>query len=119
MKIKLIYCDTLVGELEKTEDDKYIYTSNIYNEQKLSKERRCFKYSDYTLWNSFKKESSELFIDFETILLRCSREDVLKCVGITPEGSKWERLLKLSTLEVRENNFFVQLDFPDKGINNS
>ena len=89
--IKLFYCSTLLGYLEKTENE-YVYTSNIPNEQML-KEKRTLTESEYGLWNSFKRESQKLFPDFEDLLKQWSRADILKRANITPEDSEWENLL--------------------------
>ena len=66
--------------MEITENGKYIYTSNVANEVILQKRSSAFKYSDYSLMNSYKLESDELFNEFKQVIKDFSREDLLKKV---------------------------------------
>ena len=96
MKLSFYYCDTKLGDLEKTEKG-YMYTSNIAGEQKL-KNQGAVTDSEYSLWNSFKREKKILFPEFEHIIYRCRREDIMEMAGIDPNDSRWGKLVKLSSL---------------------
>ena len=112
-KVSLYYCTTPLGVLVKTYRG-YSYTSDVRNEQKL-KEEYLLCDSNYTLFDSDKRESKELFPEFKSLIpslepdetdeyerLRCpdstcsSREALIKRAGICAGDSEWEKLVKLS-----------------------
>jgi len=106
-KLKYMYCEREMGILEKVENG-YRYTSNVANEQALLEEG-LLAYSEYSLWFSHNRESQKLFVDFTKFLEETSRRDILERAGITPEDSKWEKLVKLSKLMWFPRGFYVQI----------
>ena len=69
MKLRYYYRYTLLGVLEKI-GNKYFYTSNVANEQELER-GYLISPSDYGLFNSNKRESETLFVDFKRLLWAC------------------------------------------------
>jgi len=104
-KLVYYYRDVPLGVLEKTEK-RYVYTSNIANEQKL-RDNIAVR-ANYELWGSFKRESSELFPEMARLLEKFSRQDIQERAGIKPEDSVWEKLVKISQLNVYPAGFYVQ-----------
>ena len=105
LKIGYYYRSILLGVLEKTENG-FIYTSNIANEQ-YSVDKGILTFSEYGLWNSYKRESKTLFSDFVDLLKSCSRIDILETAKISSTDSRWEILAKLSRLEWGTSSFYV------------
>jgi len=106
MKLKYFYCTTPLGILERTPNG-YKYTSNVRNEQRL-KEGYLLTEANYGLWNSSGAESSELFPDIERVL-DTRREDIWERAGVTPQDSKWEKLVKISQLPTFPSGFFLRV----------
>ena len=105
MKIGYYYRGILLGMLEKTENG-YSYTSDTANEQYIM-DGQLLTSDEYKLWNSYKKESKTLFSDFEHVLNRCQRKDILEDAKISSTDSKWEALVKLSKLSWNTCNTYV------------
>ena len=105
LKIGYYYRGRLLGELEETKNG-FSYTSNIDNEQYFMSSH-ILTPSEYELWNSCKRVSKTLFSEFESLLKRCSRKDILETAGISSTDSKWEALVKLSKLEWNTPNTYV------------
>jgi len=104
-KMAYYYCDVPLGILEKTEKG-YAYTSNIDNEQKL-RDNIAVR-ANYELWGSFKRESRGLFPEMEMLLKKFSRQDIQERAKIKPEDSVWEKLVKISQLNVYPAGFYVR-----------
>ena len=107
MKLYYFFCDTPLGFLTKTEKG-YAYTSNIDNEQKFRDHTAVS--CEYSLWGSLNRESRELFPEMERILRECSRKDIQERAGISPQDSKWDRLVKLSRLSFYPAGFYVSIN---------
>jgi len=105
-KIILYYRRIPLGALERTENG-YMYSSDFENEQKV-KNIGLLTYSEYSLWNSTKRESKKLFPEFLEIINKCSRADIVEMASITSQDSMWDKLVKLSRLEYFTPNFYVQ-----------
>jgi len=107
MKLTLFFCRVPLGVLEKGESG-YAYTSYTANEQMLLIQGALF-YSEYGLWDSYRRESKTLFRDMERFLAECSRRDIQERAGISPEDSRWEKLVKLAQLKWFPSGFYLQL----------
>ena len=105
MRIYYYYCSTVLGFVEKTEDG-YMYTSNIPNERELKKNLLITE-SRYTLFDSFERESKELFPEFKEFC-RSMRDDILCRAKINSGDSEWDMLVKLSKLKWYPSGFYVQ-----------
>ena len=109
MKIKYYFCTTELGVLEKTDDNKYVYNSNIPNEQKLSNNSE-FKISGYSLAGSTNKESAYLFGEFQQLIHDYSKYDLIrKSAKIKVKDSAWEKLVKYSKLKYFTPGLYTQL----------
>ena len=124
MKIFYYYGSTVLGFVEKTENG-FMYTSNIPNEQKLRSERLITE-SDYKLFDSFERESEELFSEFKQLIPgndpdeydpttywqnpynRRVRPDTIDRAKINFGDSEWEMLTKMSKLNWFPSGFYVQ-----------
>ena len=125
MKIYYYYGTTVLGFVEKTENG-YMYTSNIPNEQKL-KSKWLITESDYKLFDSFERESEELFPEFKKLIpgddpdeydpmtyyqnayySRRIRPDIIDRAKINFGNSEWEMLVKMSKLNWFPSGFYVQ-----------
>ena len=106
MRLTYYYCTTPLGILEKTPNG-YKYTSNVRNEQRL-REKRILSNMTYSLWNSCGEESSELFPDIERVLDE-TRENTLEMAGVTPQDSKWDKLVKVAQLRAFPSGFYLQV----------
>jgi len=106
MKLTYFFCRIPLGVLEKT-DNGYAYTSYTANEHWLLN-RGSLCYSEYGLWDSYGRESRKLFQDMEELLAQCSRRDILERAGISPQDSRWEKLVKLAQLKFFPSGFYVQ-----------
>ena len=119
-KVCFYYCTTPLGVLVKTSRG-YSYTSNTRNEQRLKDELHLHE-SNYTLFDSCKRESEELFPEFKCLIppleadeyerLRCpdgnsNRAGIIKRAGICVEDSEWEKLIKLAKLSFFSSGFRV------------
>ena len=96
-----------MGELEKTDDGYYVYTSNAENEELLLVQG-FLSLHGYNLWGSQGRKSKELFQEFKRFVAQAKRADIVKRAGINPEDSEWERLVKLSKLSFFPTGFYVQ-----------
>jgi hypothetical protein len=106
IKLTLYFRRIPLGVLEKIENE-YIYTSYIENEQQTQLMQLLTTY-EYSLWGSSKRKTRKLFSEFEEIIIRCSRADILEYASINPQDSAWDKLIKLSRLQWFTPNFYVQ-----------
>jgi len=97
---------TPLGILEKSNIG-YIYTSYTGNEHYYREYKRPAHFS-YELWNSDKKGLLLLPYDIYEFLNNCKREDIVAKAKIEPNDSEWERMVKLSKLNVMEGRFYVK-----------
>ena len=110
MRIKYLFCRTELGELRKTDNDTYVYDSNVFNEQELLRTSKEFEASDYSLWNSVNRESSMLFGDFKRLIKAFSNKPLIRdLANITGNESEWDRLVKFASLSYFTPAFYVQL----------
>jgi len=109
MKLTLFYCDLQMGVLEKTEKG-YVYNSNIENEERMIDliESKLLPDSVYSLWYSYNRVSKELFIEFQRIVSKAKRRDIVERAEITSNDTLWEKLVKLSELRYYPTGFYVQ-----------
>jgi len=105
--ITLYFFEIPLGFIVKT-DAGYSYTSYSSNEELFIYHDQSFQSKNYTLWNSEKRESIELFHEFNEVLVNWSRQDILKGAGITSTDTKWDKLVKLSMVRVHRVDFYVQ-----------
>ena len=106
MKLSYFFCDTPLGVLRKTKSG-YSYTSNIENEQALRMTYRLTE-SEYTLWNSYQRESNALFPDILEVLRKCLRKDLLIMADVSPQDTEWEILVKVSSLPAFTSGFYLK-----------
>ena len=92
--------------LRKIKND-YVYTSYIENEQIL-KDKRVLLSSEYNLWCSLNSISNKLFNEIENILKDFSRKHIQESAGINPQDSVWNKLIKISELNVFPSGFYLQ-----------
>ena len=104
-----------MGELEQTEKG-YVYNSNIENEQMLINSK-LLAHSMYSLWYSYNRVSKELFIDFQRILSKAKRRDIVERAEITSTDTDWEKLVKLSELMYYPSGFYVQSEYKNEQTN--
>ena len=104
-----------MGVLENTEKG-YVYTSNTENEQMLL-DSKHLAHSMYSLWYSYNRVSKELFIDFQRILSKAKRRDIVERAEINSNDSDWEKLVKLSELKYYPSGFYVQSEENVKELN--
>ena len=110
MRIKYFFRDTELGELEKTDDHKYVYNSNSPNEQKLLSTNLSFKVSGYSLGGSTNRESAYLFGEFQQLIAYFARKHLIRTSAkIKEKDSAWEKLVKFSKLKYFATDFYVQL----------
>lgn len=115
MRLRYLYGGTVIGELERTEDGRYIYNSDPGNQEKLLTKNSTLGDLPRGLWSSENVESDELPPAFEKLIKDFSREDILTQANIKPGDSKWEQLVKLSTLKVHSSAFHVQQTSSESG----
>lgn len=123
MELNFYYGTTLLGIIEKIENV-YIYTSNIRNEQILKNKMHLSK-TEYDLFDSCKRESEALFVEFKRLLWN-NLPDTLERANISFTYSEndlvykpyinttkvteppWEALVKLSKLKWFPSGFYVK-----------
>lgn len=106
MQLHYYFCDVPLGVLTKTEKG-FADTSNIANEQKLRD--HIVVSCEYNLWGCLNRESRELFPEMERFLIKCSRKDIQEMAGISPQDSKWDKLVKLSRLRFYPSGFYTDI----------
>ena len=110
MKLKYFFCRTELGELEKTDENTYVYNSDMVNEQNLLRLSEEFNASNYTLQNSQSRESTVLFHDFKELIDNFSNKNLIRASAkIDGNESDWEKLVKFAKLKYFTPTFYVQL----------
>ena len=110
MKLRYMFRGTELGILEKIDKKKYMYNSNVSNEQRLINTCVSFRVSNYSLLNSENKESSYLFGEFELLVDDFMKSDSIReSARIKNRDSKWEKLVKFSKLNYFTPGFYVQM----------
>lgn len=116
MKLDYVYGDTVIGQLEKKADGKFIYTPNVTNQKKLLERNKALGGLERGLWNSESIESDELLAAFDRVIKDFSREDIIKKAQINAEDTKWDKLVKLSKLNVFASTFHVRQEQTDRKL---
>lgn len=106
MKILFKYMNFVLGELSY-ENNRYIYNSNIEEEQKAK--RATFGLLDYRLYNSINKTSNQIFIEFLPFINQATRPDIKKECHIENNDNDFQKLIKMATNNISMGAYSISI----------